>query len=220
MFSQLCRAESEEGRTFSDQEIIDHMIFLMMAAHDTTTSTLTSMMYELALHPEWQDRIREESRALGKDQIDFKDLESPGAIQLVMNETLRRYPPLSTMPRMATREFQYGGYRVPAGTMVIVFPIHTHHMSEWWTNPFSFDPERFSDARAEHRRHSHSFVPFGGGAHMCIGFRFAEIQIRAILHQIVQRFRWSVRKGYTMPVQQSPISKPKDGLPVRLEALA
>jgi cytochrome P450 len=220
MFSQLCRVESEEGRTFSDQEIIDHMIFLMMAAHDTTTSTLTSMMYELALHPEWQGVIREESRSLGKAEIDVKGLESPGAIQRVMNETLRRYPPLSTMPRMATREFQYGGYRVPAGTMVIVFPIHTHHMSEWWTNPFSFDPERFSDARAEHRRHSHSFVPFGGGAHMCIGFRFAEIQIRAILHQIVQRFRWSVRKGYTMPVQQSPISKPKDGLPVRLEALA
>jgi cytochrome P450 len=220
MFSQLCRAESEEGDKFSDQEIIDHMIFLMMAAHDTTTSTLTSMMYELAQHPEWQDRLREESRALGKDQIDFKDLESPGAVSLVMNETLRRYPPLSTMPRMATREFQYGGYGIPAGTMVIVFPIHTHHMSEWWTNPFSFDPERFSEARAEHRRHSHSFVPFGGGAHMCIGFRFAEIQIRAILHQIVQRFRWSVREGYSMPVQQSPISKPKDGLPVQLEALA
>jgi cytochrome P450 len=55
---------------------------------------------------------------------------------------------------------------------------------------------------------------------MCIGFRFAEIQIRAILHQIVRRFRWSVHEGYTMPVQQSPISKPRDGLPVRLEALA
>ena len=220
MFSQLCRAESEEGHKFSDQEIIDHMIFLMMAAHDTTTSTLTSMVYELAQNPEWQDRIREESFSLGKDRIEFKDLESPGAVTLVMNETLRRYPPLSTMPRMALRAFQYGGYRVPAGTMVIVFPIHTHHMSEWWTNPFSFDPQRFNDERAEHRRHSHSFVPFGGGAHMCIGFRFAEIQIRAIVHQIVRRFRWSVHEGYTMPVQQSPISKPKDGLPVRLEALA
>jgi cytochrome P450 len=220
MFSQLCRAESEEGHQFSDQEIVDHMIFLMMAAHDTTTSTLTSMMYELAQHPAWQDRLREQSFALGKEQIEFKDLESPGPVLLVMNETLRRYPPLSTLPRMATREFQYGGYRVPAGTMVIVFPIHMHHMSEWWTSPFAFDPDRFSEARAEHRRHSHSFVPFGGGAHMCIGFRFAELQIQAILHQIVRRFRWSVPPGYTMPVQQSPISKPKDGLPVRLEALA
>jgi cytochrome P450 len=220
MFGQLCRAENEEGQRFSDQEIIDHMIFLMMAAHDTTTSTLTSMMYELAQHPEWQDRLRQESRALGKDQIGFQDLDSPGAVTLVMNETLRRYPPLSTLPRMATREFRYGGYRIPAGTLVVVFPIHTHHMEEWWTKPFSFDPERFGEARAEHRRHSHSFVPFGGGAHMCIGFRFAEMQIRAVLHQIVQHFRWSVPGGYTMPVQQSPISKPRDGLPVRLQALS
>jgi len=219
MFSQLCRAENEQGHRYSDSEIIDHLIFLMMAAHDTTTSTLTSMMYELAVHPEWQDRIRAESGATGKKRVSSKELEAPG-VGLVMNEILRRYPPLSTIPRLATREFQYGGYRIPAGSMVIVFPIHMHHMSEWWTNPFSFDPERFSEGRAEHRRHSHSFVPFGGGAHLCIGLRFAEIQIRAIVHQLVQRFRWSVHEGYTMPVQQSPISKPRDGLPVRLEALA
>ena len=76
--------------------------------------------------------------------------------------------------------------RIEMGTMVIVFPIHQHYMSEWWTRPFEFDPERFSDARAEHKRHSHSFVPFGGGAHMCIGLKFAEIQVHAIVHQLVQ----------------------------------
>ena len=67
MFSRLCRAESEEGARFTDADIIDHMIFLMMAAHDTTTSTLTSITYELARHRDWQERLREESRALGKD---------------------------------------------------------------------------------------------------------------------------------------------------------
>jgi cytochrome P450 len=92
-------------------------------------------------------------------------------------------------------------------------------MEEWWTRPFAFDPERFSESRAEHKRHSHSFIPFGGGAHMCIGYRFAEIQVPAILHQMARRFRWSVNPGYEMPVQQSPISKPKDGLPLKLEAL-
>lgn len=219
MFSQLCRAQDETGASYTDQEIIDHMIFLMMAAHDTTTSTLTSMLYELAKHPGWQDRIREESRALGKDHLGFGDLEALPSLGLVMNETLRRYPPLSTMPRMAIRDFEYGGYRVREGTMVIVFPIHQHYMSEWWTRPFEFDPERFSEARAEHKRHSHSFVPFGGGAHMCIGLRFAEIQVHAIVHQLVQRFRWSVPESYTMPVQQSPISKPRDGLPLHLTRL-
>ena len=219
MFSQLCRAESEDGSRFSDREIIDHLIFLMMAAHDTTTSTLTSMMYELAEHPDWQDRIREESLAIGNKYVEFGGIGSLRSIPLVMNETLRRYPPLPSIPRFAVREFVCNGHRIPGGRMVVVHPIHTHHMEEWWTRPFAFDPERFSESRAEHKRHSHSFIPFGGGAHMCIGYRFAEIQVPAILHQMARRFRWSVNPGYEMPVQQSPISKPKDGLPLKLEAL-
>ena len=219
MLSHLCRAESEDGHRFSDQEIIDHMIFLMMAAHDTTTSTLTSMMFELAVHQEWQDRLRSESLALCKDRLAFGDVARLTSMSLVMNETLRRYPPLPSIPRLATSEFACSGYLIPAGMLVVVHPIHTHHMEEWWTNPFDFDPERFAAPREEHKRHSHSFVPFGGGAHMCIGYRFAELQIPAILHQILQRFRWRVSDGYQMPVQQSPISKPKDGLPIVLEAL-
>jgi cytochrome P450 len=102
--------------------------------------------------------------------------------------------------------------------MVVVSPIHTHHMEEWWPEPFRFDPERFTEARAEHEKHTHSWAPFGGGAHLCIGFRFAEVQIKSIMHQMLRRYRWSVPDGYSMPVQQAPISKPLDGLPVEVTA--
>jgi len=217
MLSRLCRAQSDEGRFFTDTEIIDHMIFLMMAAHDTTTSTLTSMLYELGRRPEWQERLREESRALRSPLLAFSEMDRVPALGWVMQETLRRYPPLSTVPRLSIREFDYQGYRVPARALIVVYPIHTHHMQEWWSDPYTFDPERFSDARAEHRRHSHSWVPFSGGAHTCIGLRFAELQIKSILHQLLLRYRWSVPEGYQMPVQQAPISKPRDGLPVRFE---
>jgi len=220
MFSRLCRAEDEQGERFADSEIVDHMIFLMMAAHDTTTSTLTSLLYALARHPEWQDRVRAECRELGTRHLAFDDADRLTTLKRVMNETLRLWPPLSTIPRMALRDFEWLGHRVPAGAVTIVYPIHNHYLSEWWSDPFRFDPERFSEARAEHRRHSHLFVPFGGGAHACIGLRFAELQIKAIVHQLVQRFRWSVPEGYEMPVQQSPISKPRDGLPLQLEPIA
>ena len=219
MLSRFCHAQSEDGQRFSDDEIIDHMIFLMMAAHDTTTSTLTSMLFELGRRPEWQERLREESRALGSDALAFSDMDRLTGLGWVMQETLRRYPPLSTVPRLSTREFDYEGYRVPAGALIVVYPIHTHHMKEWWSDPYQFDPERFSDARAEHRRHSHSWVPFSGGAHTCIGLRFAELQIKSIMHQLLLRTRWSVPAGYEMPVQQAPISKPRDGLPVHFERL-
>jgi cytochrome P450 len=219
MLSRLCRAETEEGERFRDQEIVDHMIFLMMAAHDTTTSTLSSMTYELARHPEWQERLRDESRALGRDFVGFDDLDALPALDWVMKETLRRYPPLPVIPRIATAEFRFEGYRVPKDAMVVVAPIHSHYLPEWWTAPTRFDPERFSPGRAEHERHTHLWIPFGGGPHHCIGFRFAEIQVRAILHQLLLRARWSVPGGYRMPVQQAPISKPRDGLPLRFAPL-
>jgi len=216
MFSRLCRAEGEEGERFGDADVIDHMVFLMMAAHDTTTSTLTSMTYELARHPEWQERLRAESRALGREALEFDDLERLEGLTLVMKETLRRYPPLPVIPRVALRDFEWDGFRIPSGAMVVLSPIHTHHMPQWWPEPQRFDPERFTPARAEDEKHTHSWVPFGGGIHLCIGYRFAEVQVKSIMHQMLLRHRWSVPEGYRMPVQQAPISKPLDGLPLSL----
>ena len=219
LFSRLCRARSETGEFFSDQEVLDHMIFLMMAAHDTTTSTLTSLTWELARHPHWQERIREESLALGEAHPEFDALDRLESLTLAMHETLRLYPPLPVIPRTATRAFDWEGHHIRAGTMVVVSPIHTHVMEQWWDEPRRFDPLRFAPDRAEHERHTHSWIPFGGGTHMCIGRRFAEAQVRLVAHQLVRRFRWSVPDGYQMPVQQAPISKPVDGLPIDLEPL-
>jgi cytochrome P450 len=214
MFSRLCRARTEEGDVFADADVLDHMIFLMMAAHDTTTSTLSSLTYELARHPEWQERVRAESLALGDEQPGFDGVDGLESLTRAMRETLRRYPPLPVIPRIATERFEFGGYEILPGSMVVVSPIHTHHMSEWWSDPYTWDPERFADGRAEQDRHSHSWVPFGGGPHMCIGRLFAEAQVRMVMHQLLLRYRWSVPDGYIMPVQQAPISKPRDGLPV------
>jgi cytochrome P450 len=220
MFSRLCRARTPEGEALEDSEVLDHMVFLMMAAHDTTTSTLSSLTYELATHPEWQERVREESQALGTAEPGLEELGQLEALGWAMDETLRRYPPLPVIPRVNTASFEFGGFEIPAGCMVVVSPIHTHHMSEWWSDPFRWDPGRFAPDRAEQERHTHSWVPFGGGPHMCLGMRFAEAQVRLVMHQLVSRFRWSVPEGYAMPVQQAPISKPRDGLPIRFTRLA
>lgn len=219
LLAHLVRTPTPEGERFTDQEIIDHMSFLMMAAHDTTTSTLCSMIYELARHPDWQERIREEARAIGGDDLAFDAVGEMPSAALALSETLRRYPPLPVIPRIAERDFEFQGYRVPAGALVVISPIFTHHMEEWWDDPWRFDPDRFGPERAEHERHSHSFIPFGGGPHMCLGKRFAETQVTAVLFHLLRRYRIRVAEGYEMPVQQAPISKPCDGLPVYLDRL-
>ncbi|MDH3685264.1 MAG: cytochrome P450 [Myxococcales bacterium] len=219
MLTRLCHAETEEGHRFSDTEVTDHMIFLMMAAHDTTTSTLTSLAYELARHPEWQERAREECLGLGSGPLDFETAGQLEQLGWILKETLRRYPPLPVIPRICTEPFEFGGFEIPAETMVVVSPIHTHHMPEWWTAPTQWNPARFAPDRAEHERHTHSWIAFGGGPHHCLGIRFAELQVKCVVHQILCRYRLSVPDGYRMPIQQAPISKPLDGLPLTVAPL-
>ncbi len=219
LFSQLCHARGEDGERFSDAEVVDHMIFLMMAAHDTTTSTLTTLVYCLARHPEWQDRLRADAQALETEQLGLADLPRCERLEWAMKESLRMYPPLTSIPRKAARDCSFGGFQIPKGTPVGISPIHTHHMPQIWTDPHRFDPERFSPARAEHKRHAYAYLPFGGGAHLCIGQHFADMEVKPVMHQLLRRFRITVPEGYRMPYQLVPIAKPKDGLPVVLQAL-
>lgn len=217
LFSQLCRAETEDGQKFSDDDVINHMIFLMMAAHDTSTITLCTMLYHLAKNPEWQEELRLESIALGKSHLQHDDLEKMEGMTKVMKEALRLCAPVPSIPRRAVRDVVYKDTLIPKGSMVVVSPFFTHYMPEYWKNPNQFDPDRFSEERREDKVHPYAWVPFGGGAHMCIGLHFADLQVKAILHQMLLRFKWSVDPGYNMPVDMTSLPVPGDKLPVRLE---
>ena len=219
LFSQLCRAEDAQGARFSDDDVVNHMIFLLMAAHDTTTITLCSVLYRLAQNPEWQERLREEAQALGKPQFEHADLERTPLASLVMKEAMRLMPPVPGLPRELLADTEFMGYHLPRGSHIVIDIQCTHRMPEWWTDPERFDPERFAEPRNEHRRHPFQFVPFGGGAHTCIGMHFAELQVKAILHQLLLRYRWSVPTGYEMPVDRTALPVPKDGLPLKLSPL-
>lgn len=219
MFAEISRAQSDEGDAFSKQDIIDHIIFLMMAAHDTTTSSLSSLCFVLAKHPEWQDRIRDEINAHGKDTLQYAEMPNFDAAGLVLKEALRLYPPLPVIPRVALKDCEFDGYKINRGDRVMISPLFTHRMSEIWTNPNKFDPDRFSKERAEDRIHKHAWVPFGGGAHKCLGIKFAELQIKLMLFHILKEYQISIAPGYEMPYSAVPIGKPTDLLPLTLTPL-
>jgi cytochrome P450 len=224
LFTQLCHARDEEDRQYSDEEIVDHLIFLMMAAHDTTTSAITTMVFALARHPDWQQRLRLEALRVkdhmqqsGRTAPNLDDLGAMVDIELVFKESLRLYQPLPTIARRAMVDVEIHGKLVPAGTPVAVFPIQVHRSPEWWSKPQDFDPERFSADRAEHRRHGYAWAPFGGGAHMCLGLHFAEMQVKAVLLPLLSHWSWQVPEGYEPSYAFAPIAKPRDGLPIRLQ---
>ncbi len=216
MFTQFCKATSEDGAFFTDDEIVDHLNFLLMAAHDTTTSALTTMIWALAQYPDWQDAVRAEVLSVDSDQLDYDALESLELTERMLKEALRFRPPVPFLPRYAEQPFEFGGYEIPGDTSVTVSPGLVAMDPEWWTEPTRFDPDRFSDNRAEDRGHRFAWTPFGGGAHKCIGMHFAIMQVRAFTHQFLRHFHVALPEDYQNRWQAIPIPKPKDGLPVIL----
>jgi cytochrome P450 len=218
LFSQLCRATHDDGALLSTQDIVDHMSFLMMAAHDTLTSSLTSFVAALATNPEWQRKLRDEVTALGVapgEPTTFDNLEAMPTSEMAFKEAMRMKPPVPSIPRRATRNFSFRGYAIPAGTLVAVNPLFTHHMPEIWPDPETFDPMRFAEA-AQRGRHRFAFVPFGGGAHMCLGLHFAYMQAKCFARHFLQNLSVSLQPGTTPDWQMWPIPKPRDGLRVML----
>lgn len=216
LFSQLCVLETEAGERYTDAEIVDHLIFVMMAAHDTTTSALTTIVWALAEHPEWQARLLDAASGVAGDVPTLDELPALALFDRVLHEALRLYPPLPVILRRATRDHELLGQPIPKHAPVYVFPAFSHRDPRCWTDPDTFDPERFGPARDESRRAPFAWVPFGGGAHMCLGLHFAEMQVKAVLVPLLRAGTWSVQRGYRVPWQLAPIAKPRDGLPIRL----
>ncbi len=132
--------------------------------------------------------MRDEVNALGiaADQpTTFDNLEAMQLTEMAFKEAMRLKPPVPSIPRRAIRDFTFMGYAIPAGTMLGVNPLFTHHMPEIWPDPEKFDPMRFTD-EAQRNRHRFAWVPFGGGAHMCLGLHFAYMQAKCFARHFLQ----------------------------------
>ncbi len=219
MATFFANEKTEEGEYYSDQVVGEHLIFLLLAAHDTTTSALTMAVHCLAHDQQWQDRLREELQALGKPHLEYEDLSRVTDLDHCFKEILRMNPPVPMMMRRTVKEVELGGYLLQPHTMVQISPLYTHRMEQWWTRPHQFDPDRFT--REEHKQHSFLWAPFGGGAHKCIGLHFADMLFKAALSGLLLKYRVRyVKPGqHDGRMQYFPFAKPMDNLPLVLEAL-
>lgn len=137
----------------------------------------------------------------------------------MIKEALRLVAPVPALARRTVKDTSVLGHFVPAGTLASAAIGFTHHMEEYWPDPERFDPERFAEHRREDKVHQHAWEPFGTGAHKCIGMRFGTVEIKAIMHQMLQRFRWTVPEGYEMPIDTTALPVPADGMPVTLQRI-
>lgn len=220
VLSLLLDATDEEGHRLDDQQVRDEVMTLLFAGHDTTTSTVAFMFYELARHPEVVSRLREEQeRVAGPGRADAKLLMSGRLelLEMVQDETLRMYPPAWIGARKATQTFEFAGHQVPAGAYVNYSSWVSHHLPHVFPEPGEFRPERFAP-EAKAALPKGAYVPFGAGSRICIGMRFGQLEIKAIASELLRRFDLALQDGYQMRIRQMPTIGPKDGLPVVVQA--
>ncbi len=220
LFAALCHVETDEGHSFSDDDIVNHMIFLMMAAHDTSTITATAICWFLARHPEWQERCREESLRYGDGPMDLAGTEKLEALDIVFMEALRLVTPVPGMARRAIKDTEVLGHHIPQGTMVTVGSWASHLLPSIWAAADSFDPTRYEEPRREDKQHRLAHMAFGGGAHKCIGMTFGRAEVKSLIHRILLEYRIEVPADYEVTWDMTSLPTPSDGLPVRLRALS
>jgi cytochrome P450 len=217
----LIGAHGEAGEQFTDSEIRDQVMTLMFAGHDTSTSTVTFALYELAHHPDVLERLCEEQDlVLGGEPptIDQLEREMP-YLDMVLDEVLRLYPPAWIGPRRAVRSFDFGGYTVPRGAYVNYVSWASHRIPEVFPEPEAFVPERFTPERKAALPRG-AYVPFGGGKRVCIGKRFGQIEVKLVTTMLLQQLRADALPGRTMTVRQMPTLSPRGGLEMRLRERA
>ncbi len=223
LFAVLCRARDEDGNRLRDDDVVNHMIFLMAAAIETSAAAATAVLHQLALQPQWQDRVRTESSAVaGAGPLDLDALERMHWLGMVINESIRLFPPVPVLFRKALVDSSIQGHFVPAGTMIAVAPLLNHYLPQLWTTPQMFDPERFGNDRREDKSHRLAFVPFGAGAHKCIGMHFATTVVKVVVWHVLREHRIELRPGYTLEWDLTSMPTPTDGFPVlvrRIETL-
>ena len=221
ILSLLAGVRGEEGEHFTDIEIRDQVMTLMFAGHDTSTSTVTFALHELARHPDVVEKLCEEQdRVLGAEPptIDQLERELP-YLDMVIDEVLRLYPPAWIGPRRVVREFEFGGYRVPRGAYLAYVSWAGHRIPEVFPEPEAFVPERFTRERKAALPRG-AYVPFGGGQRVCIGKRFGQLEVKLVTTMFLQRLRADALPGRTMTVRQMPTLSPRGGLAMRLRPRA
>ncbi len=220
VLSLLLDAADEDDSALTDVQIRDEVMTLLFAGHDTTTSTVAFMFYELARHPEVLARLlaEQDERLAGADPT-AAQLMGDGLpyLEMVLDETLRLYPPAWIGPRRSVEPFELCGVEVPGRTFVSYCSWASHHLPDVYPDPETFRPERFAP-EAKAALPKGAYVPFGGGSRTCIGMRFGQLEIRTIATLILARFTLALPEDFTLAIRQMPTISPKHGLPMLIGA--
>jgi cytochrome P450 len=213
MLSHFCNATADDEYTYTDEDIVNHMMFMIMASHDTTSSAAASLLLLLSSDPVWMGNVVAEIKASSADNpFAYTELKT---LDAAFKETMRLFPSVPAIPRTATEDIAYGDHIIPKGARVAVYPYFNHRDERYWPNPDAFDPGRF--LRKEETGHKYQYTPFGTGPHTCLGLIFAELVVKTFVVTLLRDTTPTVTPPWT-PAESGifPFPHPRRARQLRL----
>ena len=210
--------DEETGESMSDRQLRDEVMTIYLAGHETTANALSWVWYLLSKNPDAARKVGEEvAHVLKGRPPSFEDLPALVYTRMVIDETLRLYPPVWIVTRRAVEEDEIGGCSIPEGSRLMLSPYVTHRRPEFWDNPEGFDPERFAP-ESDNGSQRYAYYPFGGGPRQCIGNNFARMETTLVVSAVMQRYRLDLIPGQEVKAQPRSTLGPRPGVWVRLRA--
>ena len=220
LLATLMKAKDEDtGMSMNDLQLRDEVITFMLAGHETTAVSLTWCLFQMARYPEIQSKVREEVMAIihsDDEEITHDHLEQLVYMHCVINETMRLYPAVMLVGRDAREDNYIKDYFFPKGTTVNIHISALHRNPKYWDNPLEFRPERFEDPS---KIYPYSFVPFISGSRMCIGYKFALMEMKMILATLIRKFEFVPIPGIEYKRKVTITSRPDPILYLKVKEL-
>lgn len=213
LLSMLIAARDEEtGEVMDDRQLRDEVMTLLLAGHETTANALTWAWYLLSGHPDVERKLHQElSGVLNGRTPTINDLPRLPYTRMIIDETLRLYPPAYAIGRLGVDADEVGGYDVPRQAIITLSPYLTHRHPQFWPDPERFDPERFTPERSADRPR-YAYLPFGGGPRQCIGNSFALTEAVLILATLAQQVRLRLVAGHPVDTEPLITLRPRHGM--------
>jgi cytochrome P450 len=212
LMSVLLHLRGEDGGPMADEQVRDEVMTLLLAGHETTAVTLAWTWYLLAQHPEIEAKLLAELQSVLKGRSPGpRDLPALRYTERVVKEAIRLYPPIWAMARTPLNDCEIGGYRVPAGSAVMMSQWVMHRDARYYDEPQRFDPDRWVDERMKGIP-KFAYFPFGGGPRVCIGASFAMMESVLILATVAQRYQVRLSPGFVAEPMPTITLRPKHGI--------
>lgn len=216
----IAARDATTGEAFTRDELIDQLGVFFLAGHETTASVLTWLFYICAQRPKLVADLRQEIDAVaGHEPIRFEQLKKLPLVKAVFRETLRLYPPITFMPRVAMQDTQIGPRKLPRGALVMISPWTLHRHTKFWEDSHAFKPERFMPGNEDQLTEG-AYIPFGQGPHLCVGAGFALTESLLIVAELLRSFDFEVIDAHKVRPAARLTTRPRSQIFCRIRPRA